>query len=439
MEPTVALDLMAGLPFRLILGMAHPLLLMRDMFSEFVSWVAVLARFVHVLAAIMWIGNSLLFTWMELKLQKPRKPEEDEDLLGTLDMLHGGGVFHLQKRVLRPEAIPSPLYWFMWQSYTTWMAGFTLLCTMYVSGGGTFFLDATKTTMSGGQAVLWSLAGLLGGWITYDRIWRSPLGQSPRVAIALCFGLLLAAAAGFNTIFNGRAVFLQMGATMGSFMTANVFFHIIPNQHKFMDALRAGRPHDLKLGKAAKARSLHNHYITFSVLFLMLSAHFPQLCSADWNVPILGVIVVTLIFVKHLMNLRHHFTEWLHVLSGVLVFAFTTIGILVVLPGILGHTQAGSAVESGRRLFISQGCATCHQQGSAEIAPRLEGVFGHPQTLSDGTQVMADENYLRESILQPQAKIVKGYAPVMPTNYATSLTPEQVTDLLAYVKSLGGR
>ena len=73
---------------------------------EIAGWLSVIFRFVHVLASIMWIGNSILFTWMELNLIAPKAGDEntDKDLLGQLDMLHGGGVFHLQKRVINPGA-----------------------------------------------------------------------------------------------------------------------------------------------------------------------------------------------------------------------------------------------------------------------------------------------------------------------------------------------
>jgi uncharacterized membrane protein len=405
------------------------------MASDVVMWIAVIFRFLHVLAAIMWIGNSLLFTWMEYNLLPPEK-EDDDDLLGTLDMLHAGGVYHLQKRKLKPGAIPDPLHWFMWESYTTWICGFVLITTLYHTGGGTFFLDATKSDLSGGRAVLCSLAGLMGGWIVYDQIWRSPLGRKPWIAAPLCLVLLIAAAACFNTFFNGRAVFLQIGAMMGTMMSANVFFHIIPNQRKFMHALENGLPHNLELGKAAKARSLHNHHLTFPVLFLMLSAHFPQLTSAEWNVPILAVIVVSLMFIKFLMNARYRFAEWRYAMGGTLIFAFSAIGLCLAVPVITSPLGKDMAVASGRALFLSQGCGACHQTGSSELAPQLAGIYRRPQTLTDGTEVVADDAYLRESILRPQARIVKGYAPVMPSTYGTALTSEQVDQLVAYVRSL---
>lgn len=96
------------------------------------------------------------------------------------------------------------------------------------------------------------------------------------------------------------------------------------------------------------------------------------------------------------------------------------------------HTISETPAQSGERLFVSQGCQQCHGQ----IAPSLAGVFGHEQILTDGSHVLADENYLRESILNPQAKIAAGYPPIMPT-YTGRLTPDQLFDLVAYIKTLG--
>jgi cytochrome c oxidase subunit 2 len=88
-------------------------------------------------------------------------------------------------------------------------------------------------------------------------------------------------------------------------------------------------------------------------------------------------------------------------------------------------------VLSGEKLFSEKQCNTCHGQR----APTLAGVFGRKVTLQDGSTLTADESYLRESILQPNAKMVAGYPPIMPT-YQGQLTEEQITELIAYMKSL---
>lgn len=402
--------------------------------SEIAGWFAVLFRFVHVLAAIMWIGNSLLFTWMELNLIAPGEDgrKARPDLLGHLDMLHGGGVFHLEKRLIDPKAIPVPLHWFMWQSYTTWISGVLLMIVAFYSGGGSALMDSSRTTITGGTAIALSAGGIVVWWLVYDMIWRTKLKETPVVAVPLTFGLLMGAALFFSGHFNGRALYLQTGAMLGSAMSANVFFHIIRNQKKFMTSLKAGEPHDLKYGKQAKMRSMHNHYMTFPVLFLMLAAHFPQLTSAERAVPVLAVVMIALMVVKHLMNSRYHFKHWLAAIFGTFAAAAGAIALLLKSP-VEKQGAALSPAAEGAKLFVGQGCAACHQQGSSQLAPDLAGIFGSEQVLADGSKVIADEAYLLESIRQPQAKVVQGYAAAMPS-YA-HLPEDDLAKLLEYLKS----
>ncbi len=92
--------------------------------------------------------------------------------------------------------------------------------------------------------------------------------------------------------------------------------------------------------------------------------------------------------------------------------------------------------EVGKELFTKKGCNVCHTvTGQALIGPSLLGIFGKNEELADGKKIQVDENYLRESLMQPQAKLVKGFPPVMPTFQGT-LTDEEVNAVIAYIKSL---
>jgi cytochrome c oxidase subunit II len=94
--------------------------------------------------------------------------------------------------------------------------------------------------------------------------------------------------------------------------------------------------------------------------------------------------------------------------------------------------------EAGKQLFTSLGCATCHRFDVQGRGPNLQGAYGKQVLLEDGRTVIADDNYVRESILNPTAKIVAGFKPVMPT-FQGLVTDEQLNALVAYVKSLGGQ
>jgi cytochrome c oxidase subunit II len=106
----------------------------------------------------------------------------------------------------------------------------------------------------------------------------------------------------------------------------------------------------------------------------------------------------------------------------------------------LSGSSGGTAnpVVTGEKLFAERACATCHVADGTGRAPSLNGLYGAQVLLADGTAVTADEAYIRESILQPNAKIVAGYQPVMPS-FQGQLTEEQIFALTAYIKSLQSR
>jgi cytochrome c oxidase subunit 2 len=100
-----------------------------------------------------------------------------------------------------------------------------------------------------------------------------------------------------------------------------------------------------------------------------------------------------------------------------------------------GGTE-GSLASQGEKLFQKYACNTCHTSDATGRGPILVGLYGTPVTLSNDQAVIADDNYIRESILNPQAKIVKGFQPIMPT-FQGQVSEEDLLKLLAYVKSLG--
>jgi cytochrome c oxidase subunit 2 len=99
----------------------------------------------------------------------------------------------------------------------------------------------------------------------------------------------------------------------------------------------------------------------------------------------------------------------------------------------------GTPAERGKALINDSGnlCSTCHSiDGSALVGPSFKGLYGSKQKLSDGTEVVADDAFIKESIYKPQAKIVQGYGPVMPAMYEGKLTEENVADIIEYLKTL---
>jgi uncharacterized membrane protein len=325
------------------------------------EWLNLAARWIHVIAAIMWIGDSFLFMWMDRALVPPSRPREGA-VVGELWMVHSGGFYEVVKRkVLGPGEMPKTLHWFMWEAYATWISGFFLLGIVYYVSGGVYLVDRSVSDIRFGAAAGLSLALLLAGWLVYDTLWRSPLARRPALAAAISFGLLVAAAWGLTHVYAGRAAYLHLGAMLGTIMAANVWRVIIPAQSKMVDATRAGRPADATQGERAKLRSIHNHYLALPVLFTMLSNHFPGTYGAPHSWLVLVLLVVVGAAFKYLMNFRGRGNR-LILLAGLAAL----VGV-VTLTARAARTHAGGDFGAAppvsfqaARDIIQRRCVTCH-------------------------------------------------------------------------------
>ncbi|WP_170337809.1 urate hydroxylase PuuD [Ruegeria arenilitoris] len=270
-------------------------------FAVFWDWMAFAVRWLHVITAIAWIGSSFYFIALDLGLNR--------DIPGPADgeewQVHGGGFYHIQKYLVAPERMPDHLTWFKWESYATWLSGAALLMIVYWVGGELYLIDAQKADLALWQGILISAASLTVGWLIYDFLCKSGLGERPTLLMLLLFVLLVAMGWGYNQIFTGRAMMLHLGAFTATIMTANVFFIIMPNQRIVVDDLKNGRTPDPKYGKIAKLRSTHNNYLTLPVVFLMLSNHYPLAFATEYNWIIAALIFLMGVTIRHYFNTRH--------------------------------------------------------------------------------------------------------------------------------------
>ncbi|MGV6804003.1 MAG: urate hydroxylase PuuD [Ruegeria sp.] len=270
-------------------------------FAVFWDWMAFAVRWLHVITAIAWIGSSFYFIALDLGLNR--------DISGPADgeewQVHGGGFYHIQKYLVAPERMPDHLTWFKWESYATWLSGAALLMIVYWVGGELYLIDAQKADLALWQGILISAASLTVGWLIYDFLCKSGLGERPTLLMLLLFVLLVAMGWGYNQIFTGRAMMLHLGAFTATIMTANVFFIIMPNQRIVVDDLKNGRTPDPKYGKIAKLRSTHNNYLTLPVVFLMLSNHYPLAFATEYNWIIAALVFLMGVTIRHYFNTRH--------------------------------------------------------------------------------------------------------------------------------------
>ena len=267
------------------------------------EWIEFAVRWTHVITAIAWIGSSFYFIALDLGLHRDRNLASGAD--GEEWQVHGGGFYHIQKYLVAPAAMPDHLVWFKWESYMTWVSGFTMLVLVYYLGAEFYLIDPAVMALATWQAVALSMASLAFGWIAYNTLCKLFVNANQTALMVALFGVLVAMSYFYTSVFSGRAALLHLGAFTATIMSANVFFIIMPNQRIVVADLKAGRKPDPKYGKIAKQRSTHNNYLTLPVLFLMLSNHYPLAFATPYNWVIASLVFLMGVTIRHWFNTQH--------------------------------------------------------------------------------------------------------------------------------------
>lgn len=313
------------------------------------------ARWIHLIAGIMWIGNSLLFNWLDRNLRDKR-----------IWLLHSGGFYFVEKSLLEGRGLPHPIHWFKWQAYTTWISGVALLVVVYYVGGRAALESSALHPLSHGAAVALGVGAIVVGWAVYESTQRFVAPTSPRLAGAVWMTALVAISIGLTQLLDGRAAFLHVAAMLGTIMAANVFFTIIPSQRELVTAVAEGRGADPAVSGRAKRVSIHNNYFTFPVLVLMVSNHFPSLYGHRWNWVVLFVLVAIGALVRHVLNIRFDFPAWKPALAASLAGGALAIFVLLRAGREAPPTAAAAEPLPARVSFadvrhvIDRRCAVCH-------------------------------------------------------------------------------
>ncbi len=272
-------------------------------FAIISDWIIFAVRWTHVIVGIAWIGSSFYFIALDLGLRKV--PDLPQGAAGEEWQVHGGGFYHIQKYLVAPAAMPEHLTWFKWESYSTWLSGFALMCLIYYAGADLYLVDPNVRDLSVPVAILISLGSIAFGWVAYDLICKSRFGDDNTRLMLLLYVILVAMAWGYTQVFSARAAYLHLGAFTATIMSANVFFIIMPNQRIVVADLKAGRVPDAKYGKIAKQRSTHNNYLTLPVIFLMLSNHNPLAFATQYNWVIASLVFLMGVTIRHYFNSLH--------------------------------------------------------------------------------------------------------------------------------------
>ncbi len=319
------------------------------------------ARWTHVIAGIMWIGNSLLFNWLDRNLRPIEPPPEGS--LGKIWLLHSGAFYEVEKKLL-PANTPYPdkVHWFIFQNLTTWVSGICRLIIVYYMGGAAYMIDPSVANISAGAAIAIGVGVLVGGWLVYDLLWKSPIGKNTPLAFAISFVLLIAVSYGLTHVLSGRAAYIHVGALLGTLMTANVWFYVVPSQRALVAASRAGLAQDPALSYRAKQRSIHNNYMTFPVIFIMISNHFPSTYGSSLNWLILAVLMVGSAAFRHFLNIRFTYGGWLRLAAATTLVTIAVLVLLITRANALSSAAAssGPVAFADARAVIARRCIECH-------------------------------------------------------------------------------
>jgi len=347
------------------------------------DWANLFLRWAHFIAGIAWIGSSFYFIWLDRALTKPEHPKSGVE--GDLWMVHSGGFYQVEKRRPGPGEVPAVLHWFKWEAMLTWITGIALLVLIYYLSGA-YLLDPSISRIGRGTAIALGIGLLVFGWVIYDALWCSPLANRPAVASAISLALLAAITVLLCRLLSGRAAFMHIGSLLGTIMVANVWMRILPAQHQMLAATRAGRSADFTLGERAKQRSVHNSYMTFPLLFIMLSNHFPATYASPVNWLVLLLLFVAGASVRHAMIGRGSSSRWALVPAALALAAamfFST-------PKGAAARARAAATDSvppfhAVRAVIVQRCQPCHSQYQSDrtLGPAPGGVtFDTPESIA---------------------------------------------------------
>jgi uncharacterized membrane protein len=381
------------------------------------EWLQLLIRWIHLITGIAWIGASFYFVWLDNSLQPPlRARDADEGIGGELWAIHGGGFYQVHKYRVAPAELPPALHWFKWEAYSTWLSGAALLVVLYWWHADLYVIDRSVASITPLQAAGISAALLAGGWVVYDRLCRRLGFTRERLLAILLVAFMTLAAWGLSHVFSGRAMYLQVGAMLGTMMAANVLFVIVPGQRQLVEAKQQGRAPDPVHGLRGKQRSVHNNYFTLPVLLTMISSHYPMTFGHPHAWIVLVGLLLLAAYVRHFFNLRHRGrTAWVIPVTaalGALAIAIATAP---------SRDKATRATLGDVQPIIAARCLPCHAEH-----PRWEGIAVPPKdvVLETPAQLVAHAAAIRQQAVTSRA---------MPLGNVTGMTDAERARLAGWI------
>ncbi|MEZ5485386.1 MAG: urate hydroxylase PuuD [Lysobacteraceae bacterium] len=385
-------------------------------------------RWLHVIAAIAWIGESFYFVALDRGLKTPKQPQPG--LAGESWSVHGGGFYHKQKYLPAPAQLPEELHWSKWKAYTTWLSGLALITLLYFTSPRLYLIDPSVAALSPGESISYALLFLLAAWLIYDALCR--LFGNREALLGLLVALLVVGLCYVAThLFSGRAAFVLVGAALGTIMSANVFFVIIPGQRRMVTALCRGEAPNPLDGQRGKQRSVHNTYFTLPVVFAMLSNHFAAAFAHPQSWLVLALFMAAGALIRQFFVLWHSGGRaWGLLAAGgaLMVIPFAWLAPSPPKPAIDNHaTQIDAPAEAPHTVasndppspattevvhaILQQRCTACHS--------------AHPKLMATAPKGAMFDNIAEvernAALIERQAVTLK----IMPPGNITQMTSEE--------------
>ncbi|MCL4746784.1 MAG: urate hydroxylase PuuD [Burkholderiaceae bacterium] len=267
---------------------------------NFLDWSDLVVRWFHVTAAISWIGASLYLMWFDRIFATPDRTSRGER---GEPWLIDFASSQLAGKLGRDTAEASKAHrWLKREPALTLSSGVLLLGIVTLIPGRSILFDAAGAPIGALAGVLIVVAILGLSWPLYDFFYRSPIARKPRAANVIASACFVCVTWGLSQFLDGRAVFLLIGAMLGTLMTFNVWWRLLPALKEMSDARLAGRTVDVGICALARERGAHNAYLIFPVVVLMLSNHYPVIYSSSLGWLVLCLIVSALIGVRYMVE-----------------------------------------------------------------------------------------------------------------------------------------
>jgi len=406
-----------------------------DINPVILEWLSMITRWLHVIVSMVWIGTSFYFMQTDLKLRKAEGLPDG--VQGEAWQVHGGNFWNMVKYRVAPQRMPSKFTWYLWDSRVTWLSGFALLVLVYYMQADVFLIDRSIMDLTPLQAAAFSLVSLLVVWFIYDGLCRSPLGRHDLALAVIVYIFLVVLAYAFTHVLSGRAAVNQIGAVVGTFMVANAFTMIHPNQRKAVKALLAGQQPDPALVAKARQRSIHNNYLTLPVIFLMISNHYPLLYATRYNWLIVAIILALGPVIRHFFNSRSAgkgspWWTWIVAAAGMVAIAY--LSSLGPRPAPATQASQGAPAQAAAdtetvpsfekvQEIVMMRCSMCHAAGP---------VWGRI-AMAGKDVVLDDPHSIRRHAHQIDITAVRSHA--MPPGNFTQMTMQERDILARWLKA----